>query len=461
MFESVLIANRGEIAVRIARTCREMGLRTVAVYSTVDRDSAVVRLADEAVQIGPGPSRRSYLSAPAIIEAARRTGADAIHPGYGFLSEDPDFAEICEADGITFIGPPPAVMAALGDKARTRGIMAGLGLPVLPGTTDAVESAAHARAVADEIGFPLIIKAVAGGGGRGVRVVRDPASFLGEFASARAEAQLLFGDNRVYIERYLESARHVEVQVLTDRYGNGIHLGERDCSVQRRHQKLIEESPAPGLPQHMVDRMTAAAVTGALGVGYVGAGTFEFLVGGGDDFHLMEVNCRLQVEHPVSELVTGVDLVRQQILVAAGERLALTQADVTPRGTAIECRLNVEDPARGFVPTPGELTRFDLPAGPFVRVDTHGYAGYRVPADYDSLLAKVVVWAPDRTQALARMARALDECAVEGPGVATTRDFLRSTLDHPLFRAAKHDTSLVDTMLTGLQPDTTEAPGRH
>jgi len=446
VFESILIANRGEIALRVARTCRELGIRTVAVYSTADRDSAVVRVADESVHIGPPPSRRSYLSAPAIIEAARRTGADAIHPGYGFLSEDPDFAEICEAAGITFIGPPPGVMAALGDKARTRGIMAELGLPVLPGTTDAVESTGRAREVAKEVGFPLIIKAVAGGGGRGVRIVRDPAQFPAAFAASRAEAQLLFGDNRVYIERYLESARHVEVQVLTDRYGNGVHLGERDCSVQRRHQKLVEESPAPGLPPELVERMSAAAVTGALGVGYVGAGTFEFLVGDGD-FYLMEVNCRLQVEHPVTELMTGVDLVRQQILVAAGERLSLTQADVVPRGAAIECRINVEDPERGFVPTPGRLTRFEPPGGPWVRVDSHAYPGYQVPADYDSLLAKVIVWAPDRAQALSRMSRALDECVVEGAGVHTTRSFLRATLDHPLFRTGKHDTTLVDAML--------------
>jgi acetyl-CoA carboxylase, biotin carboxylase subunit len=441
-----LIANRGEIALRVARTCRELGIRTIAVYSTADRDSAVVRFADEAVHIGPAAARDSYLSIPAVIEAARRTGAEAIHPGYGFLSEDPDFAEVCEENGITFIGPPPEVMAQLGDKARARRSMAEAGLPVLPGSTAAVESWPAARELAEEIGFPLVVKAVAGGGGRGIQVVRHCDEFAGAFRQSRASAQILFGDNRVYVERYLESARHVEVQVLCDRHGNGVHLGERDCSVQRRHQKLIEEAPAPDLPAGLVGEIRAAAVRGALAVGYVGAGTFEFLLGPRNDFYLMEVNCRLQVEHPVTELVTGIDLVEQQLRVAAGDVLALRQSDVVIRGAAIECRVNTEDPDRGFAPAPGTVDTFEPPGGPFVRVDTHGHTGYRVPAHYDSLLAKAVVWAPDRARALARMARVLEEFQVAGRGVRTNLGFLASTVDNPVFRAAKHDTSFVQSV---------------
>jgi acetyl-CoA carboxylase biotin carboxylase subunit len=447
MFDTVLIANRGEIALRVARTCREMGIRTVAVHSTADRGSAAVRMADEAVQIGPPAPRLSYLNIPAIIEAAIRTGADAIHPGYGFLSEDPDFAEICEAHGITFIGPPAAVMASLGDKAVARGLMAAAGLPVLPGSDGPVDSIAAARAVADDIGFPLIIKAVAGGGGRGMAVVTDPADFVGAYQSTRAGAQAVFGDGRVYIERYLEAARHVEIQILCDRYGDGVALGERDCSVQRRHQKLVEESPAPGLSAELIAEMSAAAVRGALAVGFTGAGTFEFLVDDAGRFTFMEINCRIQVEHPVTEMVTGVDLVREQLLVAAGHPLSDHVRQARPRGAAIECRVNAEDPARGFAPTPGMLDAFVPPGGPFTRVDTHGFPGWRITPDYDSLLAKVVVWAPDREQAVARMARALGEFQVSGRGVSTTVDFLTTVLAHPLFRDGKHSTSLVDQML--------------
>ncbi|MGH8906400.1 MAG: acetyl-CoA carboxylase biotin carboxylase subunit [Egibacteraceae bacterium] len=448
MFSSVLIANRGEIALRVARACQEMGIRTVAVYSTADRDSAVVRIADEAVHIGPSSVKRSYMSIPAIIEAARRTGADAIHPGYGFLSEDPDFAEICEANGIIFIGPPSSMMAQLSDKALTKVLMADAGLPVLPGSARTLENARAAKETADQLGYPVIIKAVVGGGGRGVRVVWEESDVNRAYLEARATAQTLFGDSRVYVERYLRSARHVEIQILADQYGHVVHLGERDCSVQRLHQKLIEESPAPGLPADLITRMSEAAVRGALAVGYVGVGTFEFLVGDRRDFYFMEVNCRLQVEHPVTELVTGIDLVREQILMAAGKPLSMRQPDIAVRGAAIECRVNAEDPARNFVPTPGVLDEFQPPGGPFVRVDTHGYPGYRIPPDYDSLLAKTVVWAPDREQALARMARALTEFRVSGRGVCTSIDFLRATLDHPLFQAAEHDTSLTETVLS-------------
>ncbi len=407
MFDTILIANRGEIAVRVLRACRELGIRTVAVHSTEDRDSAVVRLADRAVQIGPAPAKRSYLNVAAVIEAAKQTGAQAIHPGYGFLSEDADFAEVCESNGITFIGPPAAVMAQLGDKTSARAAMTAAGLPLLPGSVAPLTDADSAKRLADEIGYPVIIKAAAGGGGRGMSIVHDPDDFT-----------------RTYI-----------------------HLGERDCSVQRRHQKLVEESPAPGLPRELTERMGVAAVNGVLATGYVGAGTFEFLVDTENDFYFMEVNCRIQVEHPVTEMVTGVDLIAEQLRVAAGEKLRLTQNDVRLDGAAIECRVNVEDPARDFAPTPGLLERFTPPGGPFVRVDTHGFTGYKVPAAYDSLLAKVIAWAPDRTAAIARMRGALAEFEVEGPGVHTTCEFLDRVLADREFADGKHDTGLVARLL--------------
>ncbi len=443
MFDKVLVANRGEIAVRVVRTCREMGIRTVAVHSTADRDSAVVRLADEAVQIGPPPPRQSYLSAAAIVEAAVMTGAQAVHPGYGFLSEDPDFAEICAANDIVFIGPPPEVIARLGDKAVARELMSAAGLPLLPGSTRTIDSASDALELADRLGFPVIIKAAAGGGGRGMTVVRDRADVLPAYQRTRATAQAVFGDSRVYVERYCDQARHVEVQILADRLGNVVHLGERDCSVQRRHQKLIEETPAPGLSRELMGEVAEAAVRGARAVGYEGAGTFEFLV---DDagFYFMEINCRIQVEHPVTEFVTGIDIVREQLLIAAGEPLRWSQDDVRPRGVSVECRINAEDPDRDFAPTPGLLTRFAPPAGPFVRVDTHAAPGYRITPYYDSLLAKLVVWGPDRAQALDRMRRALDEFEISGGGVRTTTELLAGVIDEPRFRAAEHTTTFLE-----------------
>jgi len=448
MFENILIANRGEIAARVARTCRELDIGVTAVYSTEDADSAVVRMADQAVCIGPAPAKHSYLNAAAILEAARQTGAEAVHPGYGFLSEDPDFVELCEVAGITLIGPPAAVMAKLGDKSTAREMMAAAGLPLLPGSVRPLDGAAQAKRLADDIGYPVIIKAVAGGGGRGMQIVRNTADFEDAYRSTRTTAQAIFGDGRVYVERYLEHTRHVEVQVLADRHGNAVHLGERDCSVQRRHQKLIEETPAPGLRQETVEQIHAAAVRGTLAAGYVGAGTFEFLVDGRGDFYFMEVNCRIQVEHPVTEMVTGVDLVEEQVRVAAGEPLRLRQDDIRPRGVAIECRVNAEDPARDFAPAPGELVEFEPPSGPFVRVDTYGRPGGRVSPHYDSLLAKTVVHAPDRGRAIARMRRALREFLVAGPGVATTLDFLQNVLDHPLFQSNRHTTELVELMLS-------------
>jgi acetyl-CoA carboxylase biotin carboxylase subunit len=447
MFGKVLIANRGEIALRVARTCRELGIATVAVYSTDDRDSAIVGYADEAVQIGPGPARRSYLNIPAVIEAAMRTGAEAVHPGYGFLSEDADFAEICESHDLVFIGPPPSVIQALGDKTAARALMTKAGLPLLPGGVDPARNLDEAQQIADAIGYPVIIKAAAGGGGRGMSVVRSHADFPRAFQDTKAGAQVLFGDGRVYVEKYLEYARHVEVQVFADKYGGVVHLGERDCSVQRRHQKLVEEAPAPTLPEGVAERMRKAAAIGAETVGYVGAGTFEFLVDPQGEFYFMEVNTRIQVEHPVTEMITGMDLVREQLLVADGQPLSVRQPDVALNGSAIECRINVEDPRRDFMPTPGLLTEFVPAGGPFVRVDTHGYTGYRVPATYDSLLAKLLVWAPSRTQALHRMDRALGEFRVAGPGMHTTREFLRDVIRTPAFRSGEHSTAIVDQML--------------
>ena len=447
MFKTILIANRGEIAVRIARTCREMGIRSVAVYSTEDQDSEVVRLADEAVRIGPAPARRSYLYAPALLEAARRTGAEAIHPGYGFLSEVPDFAAACESEGIVFIGPPARVIARLGDKIGARAMMSASGLPLLPGSIHPINDLDEAHQLADEIGYPVIIKAAMGGGGRGLLVVSDTAGFARAFREARAHSQALFGDGRVYVERYLTGGRHVEVQVLADTAGNVLHLGERDCSLQRRHQKLVEETPAPGLPAAALAALREAAVSGARAAGYVGAGTFEFIVDDSGNFYFLEVNCRIQVEHPVTEMVTGVDLVAEQIRVAAGEPLALRQEDVSPRGVSIECRINGEDPYRGFIPAPGLVTEFIPPGGPFVRVDTFMRTGSRISAAYDSMIAKVIVWAPGREEAIARMRRALHEFRVSGNGVTTTAGFLAEILDHPAYRDGKHDTGLVGRVL--------------
>jgi acetyl-CoA carboxylase biotin carboxylase subunit len=456
MFKKVLIANRGEIGLRVARACRELGVRSVAVHSVTDRDSALVRYADESVQIGPGPARQSYLNIPAVIEAARGTGADAIHPGYGFLSEDPYFAEVCAANDIVFIGPSAEVIAELGNKIAARAAMMRARVPMLPGSLAPLATAQEAQALADKIGYPVIIKAAAGGGGRGMAVVRDPGALAAAYADTKAVAQALFGDSRVYVERYLDHARHVEIQILADRFGTVVSLGERDCSVQRRHQKLVEETPAPGLPDPIRQAMSSAAIRGAQAVGYVGAGTFEFLVDADHRFSFMEVNCRIQVEHPVTEMATGIDVVAEQFRIAAGEPLRLRQDDIVPRGAVIECRVNVEDPARGFVPAPGLLTTFVPAAGPFVRVDTHGYPGYQVPADYDSLLAKLLVWAPDRDQAIERMQRALGEFQVSGPGVHTTIPFLARLLAEPSFRAGEHTTAIVDRMLRAEQ----DAAGR-
>jgi acetyl-CoA carboxylase biotin carboxylase subunit len=447
MFQKVLIANRGEIAIRVARTCRELGIGTVGVYSTADAASALLRHVDEAVCIGPPAGGRSYRNAAALVEAARMTDADAIHPGYGFLSEDPYFAEICADNGIVFIGAPPEVLSLLGDKNAARAAMAAAGLPLLPGGHDVARTASEAAALASSVGYPVIIKAVAGGGGNGMAIVRSPAAFRRAFADTRAAAQAAFGDDRVYVERYLDKARHVEVQVVVDDTGRAVHLGTRECSVQRRHQKLLEEAPAPGLDPARTAELTADAVRGVLSVGFRGVGTVEFLVDADGRHYFMEINSRIQVEHPATEMITGCDIVREQILIAAGAPSGLRQEDVDLRGVAVECRVNVEDPDRGFAPTPGRIDRFTPPGGPFTRVDTHGYPGYVVGPHYDSLLAKVIVWAPDREAALRRAERALAEFEISGPGVRTTIPFLRNVLADPEFRAGRYTTSLVERLV--------------
>jgi acetyl-CoA carboxylase biotin carboxylase subunit len=450
--KTVLIANRGEIALRILRTCRDLGLGVIAVYSTEDAQSRVVELADRAICIGPAAARRSYLNGAAIIEAAFCAGADAIHPGYGFLSEDQDFAEACQRAGLTLVGPPADVTGQLGDKAAARALMAEAGVPILAGTDQTLADQEEAAKEAAGLGYPVIVKAVAGGGGKGMRAVHDPAQLPRAYRETRAAAQQLFGDSRVYLEHFLTVARHVEVQILRDQHGNTVYLGERDCSVQRRHQKLIEETPAPRLPAGVAREMGEAAVRGADAAGYIGAGTFEFLLDESGFFYFIEANCRIQVEHPVTEMVTGVDLVMEQLRIAAGEPLSLGQADVSPRGAAIECRINTEDPYREFAPAPGTLEVFEPPAGPWVRVDTYGHPGCRISPAYDSLLAKVIVWGRDRDEALARMRRALGEFRIGGSGVHTTRDFLTDIVGHPKFRAAAHDTSLVAEILAAQPP---------
>ncbi|MBH0775483.1 acetyl-CoA carboxylase biotin carboxylase subunit [Nocardia sp. NEAU-351] len=442
--KTVLIANRGEIALRVVRACRELGLRSVVVYSTADADSLPVRAADDAVCIGPPEPGRSYLNIPNVIGAALRSDADAVHPGYGFLSESPDFASVCADEGLIFVGPSSEVMASLADKAVTRALMTDAGLPLLPGTTAALRDAEEAERIAGEIGYPVILKAIAGGGGRGMRVVRYPDELADAYRRTQAEAGLAFGDSGLYVERYLEGARHIEVQILADRHGNVIHLGERDCTVQRRHQKLIEESPSPALDEATRAAIGAAAVAGARSVGYQGAGTMEFLLDPDGGFWFMEMNARLQVEHPVTELVTGVDLVAEQLRVAQGEPLSLRQSDVVLRGHSIECRINAEDPRRDFAPSTGRVERFRPPGGPWVRVDSHLEEGMSISPYYDALLAKVIVWAGDREAAIDRMRRALEELTLTGPGLTTCAEFLRDTiLGNAEFRSGDFDLDFV------------------
>ncbi|MBI1723667.1 MAG: acetyl-CoA carboxylase biotin carboxylase subunit [Gemmatimonadetes bacterium] len=442
MFKKVLIANRGEIALRVIRACRELGIATVAVFSEADRESLHVRFADDDVCIGPPPARDSYLKIPQLIAAAEITGADAIHPGYGFLSERAEFAEIVAASNITFIGPTPDQIRQMGDKAQARRLAQEAGVPTVPGTPGPVADVDDALACARELGFPVIIKAAAGGGGKGMRVAQSEEDFGRHFQLARSEALAAFANDAVYLEKYLARPRHVEIQVMGDTHGRVAHLNERDCSVQRRHQKLIEEAPSPALTAETRSAMGAAAVKLAKRIDYVGAGTVEFLLDTDGSFYFMEMNTRIQVEHPVTEMTCGFDLVKEQIRVAAGERMEIPKGGLRLRGHAIECRVNAEDPARNFQPCPGLVTTFHPPGGPGVRVDTHLYAGYTVPPYYDSLIAKVIVHGNDRTEALARMHQALDGFIIEG--VTTTIPFLGRVLMHPAFQTGDVDTKFLE-----------------
>jgi acetyl-CoA carboxylase biotin carboxylase subunit len=449
VFEKVLIANRGEIALRVARACRELGIKSVAVYSTADAESAVVKFADEAVHIGPPHPGKSYLHIPNLIGAAQKTGADAVHPGYGFLSEDPFFAEICANNGLTFIGPQPEVMERVGDKAIARELMQKAGLPLLPGTIEPVQTVDEAHDIAASIGFPIIIKAVAGGGGRGMNVVRREEDLARLYQTTRATAQAVFKDSAVYMERYLDAPRHTEVQLVCDRHGNGVYFFERDCSIQRRHQKLIEEAPSMHLSDEQRRDIGERAVRGALSVGYTGAGTMEFLLDDDGNLSFMEMNARIQVEHPVSEIITGVDLIQEQIKVAAGEPLSVSQDDLKVLGHAMECRINAEDPDRDFAPAAGKLDTYVPPGGPWTRVDSHCYPGWSIAPFYDSLIAKLIVWAPTRDQAIERMDRALSEFQIEGRGVRTTIPFHRRMLADERFRTGEVSTEFVERFMSG------------
>ncbi len=417
----LLIANRGEIALRILRSCREMGIATVAVYSTVDKNALHVQLADEAVCVGDSPSSKSYLNIPNILAAATSRGVDAIHPGYGFLAENDRFAEICGDHGLIFVGPSPHAIRSMGDKSTAKSTMQKVGVPTVPGSEGLLESVTAASDLASEMGYPVMIKATAGGGGRGMRLVGHPDELDNLFKAAQGEAEAAFGNPGLYMEKFIDRPRHVEVQILADRFGNVVHLGERDCSIQRRHQKLLEESPSPALDDHLRLKMGEAAVAAAKSINYEGAGTVEFLLDRQDNFYFMEMNTRIQVEHPVTELVTGMDLISEQLRIAGGEKLQFSQSDIKLEGHAIECRINAEDPTHNFRPSPGKITGWLPPGGPGVRVDSHVYTGYDIPPFYDSLIGKLIVWGRDRDSALKRMERALSECAVTG--ITTTIDF--------------------------------------
>jgi len=442
VFTKVLVANRGEIAVRVFRTLREMAIASVAVYSDADRELPFVGYADEAYRIGAGPATESYLRGETIIRTAQRAGAQAIHPGFGFLAENPDFARACAAAGLTFIGPSPEAMEAMASKTAARRAMAAAGVPIVPGVTEPVESIEEARAAAEEIGYPVAVKAAAGGGGKGIKTAAGPDDLERAFESAQREGKAYFADDAVYLERYLERPRHVEVQVLADLHGNIIHLGERDCSVQRRHQKILEEAPTPALSDAARTDLAERAVKAAIAAGYENVGTLEFLVDANGDFFFIEINCRIQVEHPVTEILTGLDLVTTQIRIAAGEPLGFSQADVTLRGHAIEFRINAEDPEHEFRPGAGIVERYHAPGGPGVRMDSHLYSGYEVPPFYDSLLGKLIVWGPDRATAIARGRVALDELVVDG--LVTNVSIHKALLSNETFLEGRMTTNLLD-----------------
>jgi acetyl-CoA carboxylase, biotin carboxylase subunit len=442
MFNKILIANRGEIAVRILRACRDLGVPAVVAFSEADRDTLAVRMADEAICIGPAEARKSYLNQPAVVSAAMISGCDAVHPGYGFLSEDAGFAEVCAAHELHFIGPRPEVLEKFGSKYAVRRMLAAKGLPTVPGSGGILSDLKDALDQAASAGYPVLLKPSAGGGGRGMRLVRSPREMETSLPLSRSEAQAAFGDDSVYFEKWIEESRHVEVQVLIDRHGNGIHLGERDCSVQRRHQKIIEEAPSPAMDQEARERLRDLAIRSVLAAGYENVGTLEFLLDADGSFYFIEINCRIQVEHPVTEMLTGLDLIAEQIRLAAGEKLALQQEQVQIRGHAIEFRINAEDPGDNFAPQTGTVEELWLPGGPGVRVDTHLYPGYEVPPYYDSLLAKLIVWGETREIALARSRRALAEFQVAG--VKTNLPFHRGIIDNAAFLGAAVSTNLLD-----------------
>lgn len=445
LFYKILIANRGEIALRILRTCEEMGIATVAVHSTVDRHSLHVQMADEAVCIGEAPSSKSYLSIPNIISAALTRNATAIHPGYGFLSENARFAEICADHQIAFIGPSPEAIRAMGDKSTAKATMERANVPTIPGSKGLVTDEQEALRIAHRIGYPIMIKATAGGGGRGMRLVREQGELSKQFLAAQGEADAVFGNPGVYLEKFIEQPRHIEFQILADSYGNVIHLGERDCSIQRRHQKLLEEAPSAALSPELREKMGSAAVRAAKSINYTGAGTVEFLLAPSGEFYFMEMNTRIQVEHPVTEMITGLDLVAEQIRIAQGEKLSLTQEQVRFTGHAIECRINAEDPDHNFRPHPGRISGYLPPGGPGVRMDSHVYTDYEIPPYYDSLIGKLVVWSPDRPSAIVRMKRALRECAITG--LPTTIGFHQKILETPEFLKGEIYTNFVEKLL--------------
>ena len=444
MIKKVLIANRGEIAVRIIRACREMGIETVAVYSEADQEALHTQLADEAICIGPAPSSESYLSMDRIISATMITGADAIHPGFGFLSENSRFAELCEKCNITFIGPKAEVIEKLGNKSEARNTMISAGVPVIPGTKEPVYEAERGALEAEKIGYPVIVKAALGGGGKGMRVAKTPEEFESAFLTAQKEAQAAFGDDTMYIEHFVERPRHIEFQILADKYGNVIHLGERDCSVQRNHQKLIEESPSPALDEQLRKKMGEAAVKAAKAAGYENAGTIEFLLEKNGNFYFMEMNTRIQVEHPVTEWVTGIDLFKEQIRIASGEHLKYTQDDVKLTGHAIECRINAENPEKNFRPSPGTIKDIYLPGGKGVRIDSAIYSGYTVPPYYDSMLAKLIVHAKTREEAIMKMKSALGEVIIEG--IDTNVDYQYELIGHPDYQSGNIDIEFIERL---------------
>ncbi len=442
MFKKILVANRGEIALRIIRTCKEMGIKTVAVYSEADTDSVHVHFADEAICIGPAPSKKSYLNLNHIISAALVTGCEAIHPGYGFLSENPALVDACESNGIRFIGPYKEHIEKMGNKAEARKTMIEAGVPVVPGSKNATNEAIEALGIAEEIGFPVMVKAASGGGGRGMRVIHNRDEFINKFNMAKSESSTAFNDDAMYVEKFIEEPRHIEFQILADTFGNIIHLGERDCSLQRRNQKVLEEAPCQIISEELRNKMGQMALRAAKAVGYVNAGTIEFLLDKHHNFYFIEMNTRIQVEHPITEMVTGIDLIREQIKIAYGERLNRTQEEIKIQGHAIECRINAENPLENFRPCPGEIEGYLSPGGYQVRLDSHIYSGYTVPPTYDSMIGKLIVWGKDRTEAIQRMKRALDETVVTG--ILTNIDFQKTILNNDKFLINQIDTSFIE-----------------